>query len=307
MTTLRSQFLAGLKTRARPPAAEGVLDALLARMVQQGEAENPGIRIPPGDFVRFVAERVDPSQEVEAALAQLHAEDLYLTCACARGDGRAHTELDRRIQAAVPGAVARIRATDVFLQDVQQRLRDKLLVSQEGSAPKILDYRGRGKLVQWLRAAAVRVALNLIESEKPADSADMEGSPSLVAPGPDPELALVKSRYQQEFKEAFEHALSNMDARERNFLRLYFVQGLTVEQIGRIEGTHKSTISRWLTRAREKLLEDIRQRLTDRLKLSEAEFESMMGIVQSQLDLSLHRVLMDDEDAEGSSESGGED
>jgi DNA-directed RNA polymerase specialized sigma subunit len=36
---------------------------------------------------------------------------------------------------------------------------------------------------------------------------------------------------------------SGLSARERNFLRLYFVQGLTVDQIGQMQGTHKSTVS----------------------------------------------------------------
>jgi RNA polymerase sigma-70 factor (ECF subfamily) len=64
-----------------------------------------------------------------------------------------------------------------------------------------------------------------------------------------------------------------------------------VEQIGRMEGTHKSTVSRWLARAREALFDEVRKRLKERLKVSASELDSLLGVLQSQLDLSLVRIL----------------
>ena len=113
----------------------------------------------------------------------------------------------------------------------------------------------------------------------------------LAASGSDPELDLVKRRYGPQFKAALDEALRGLPAKERNLLRLYFVQGLTVEEIGRMEGTHKSTISRWLAKARTQVLEAVRKSLGDNLKLSPPELDSLIGALQSQLHVSLHRAL----------------
>jgi RNA polymerase sigma-70 factor (ECF subfamily) len=74
-------------------------------------------------------------------------------------------------------------------------------------------------------------------------------------------------------------------------LKLYFVQGLTVEEIGRMEGTHKSTVSRWLARTRAAVLAEVRRKLGAQLKLSPAELDSLIGAMRSQLHVSLHRAL----------------
>ncbi|HVE87889.1 MAG TPA: sigma-70 family RNA polymerase sigma factor, partial [Myxococcales bacterium] len=91
--------------------------------------------------------------------------------------------------------------------------------------------------------------------------------------------------------DAVEAALKGLSPKERNFLRLYFVEGLTVEQIGAMQGAHKSTVSRWLARARETVGTQVRQLLGDRLHLSAGDLDSLMGLLQSELELSLLRVL----------------
>ena len=139
----------------------------------------------------------------------------------------------------------------------------------------------------------MRVALNLLESQGGSRGrGDDEGPVArLQASGPDPELALVKRRYAPEFSAALEAALAGLATRERALLRLYFAQGMTVEEIGRLEGTHKSTISRWLTKARAGLLADVRGRLQKKLGLGSAELDSLLHALGSQLHVSLARVL----------------
>jgi RNA polymerase sigma-70 factor (ECF subfamily) len=112
-----------------------------------------------------------------------------------------------------------------------------------------------------------------------------------VSASPDPELLHLKTAYQEEFRLAFQAALKVLTSRERNLLRLQAVDNLSGEEISRIYRVSASTISRWLARARETLLEETRRLLTERFGLSRSQLDSLAGLVVSQLDVSLPRVL----------------
>ena len=57
-----------------------------------------------------------------------------------------------------------VTVTPPPLETLFQRLRTRVLVSEEGRPPRILDYAGRGSLDNWLRAGALRLALNALEA-----------------------------------------------------------------------------------------------------------------------------------------------
>ena len=265
------------------------LEAALAELVARGRAAWPGIALDDEAFLAYVGERV-PAEEAGRALRAVHAEDLWLACACARGDERALEAVDRRL-AEVGPAVARLDGTGVTVDEVKQLLRQRLFVAEPGARPRIADYSGRGPLSAWLRVAAVRTALDLRrrdQKEAPADARDLD---EVAHAADDPELDLIKSRYREEFREAFHGALSGLTSQERNVLRLHVLDGLNIDQIGAIYRVHRATVARWIARSRESLLVETRRRLREKLKLQSGEFESLMGLVQSQLDISLHRFL----------------
>jgi RNA polymerase sigma-70 factor (ECF subfamily) len=130
-----------------------------------------------------------------------------------------------------------------------------------------------------------------------------------------PELLVMKARYRDEFREAFGEAVARLAPRDRNLLRYQLLDGLTTHQIGTIYRVHRVTITRWLKKARDNLLEETRSLLIARLRVEPQEFNSIMGLIQSQLDLSLSRVLARSEvpdadiegDLEAESASGGQD
>lgn len=255
----------------------------LEAQARRAQEALPHIQVDPEAFLRFLAGHPE-------GLA--HSEDLYLAFACAQGTAPALEEFERRLESLVGAAIAHLRPDRIFLEEVLQRLRQKLLVSQAGAPPKLLEYGGRGSLAQWLRAVALREALNLLAQQKSRGPQEpLSTLTELAAPGPDPELALLKRRYAPEFKAALEAALQDLPVRERNFLRLFFIEGLTVEQIARMDGTHKSTVSRRMASAREQVLDGMRRQLQERLALSTSELDSLMGQLRSQLDLSLARAL----------------
>jgi RNA polymerase sigma-70 factor (ECF subfamily) len=56
-------------------------------------------------------------------------------------------------------------------------------------------------------------------------------------------------------------------------------------------GVNRSTVVRWLADVREALFKETRRLLRERLRLNDSEFESLMGLVRSDLDLSISIFL----------------
>jgi RNA polymerase sigma-70 factor (ECF subfamily) len=106
-----------------------------------------------------------------------------------------------------------------------------------------------------------------------------------------PELALLRARYRDDFRQAFTAAIATLSARERTLLRLTALDGLTLAQVAPLYGKDLSTISRWLAKARELLLNQTRAGLSERLGLSTGELDSVMRAADSELHLSLARLL----------------
>src|SRR5262249_17829438 len=101
----------------------------------------------------------------------------------------------------------------------------------------------------------------------------------------------IKLRYRDEFREAFTNAFSLLSSQQRNVLRLHLLDGVTLEQLAATFGVHRSTIARWLAESRAAVLQGTRKGLRTRLRIAPAELESLIGLLRSQLDVSLHGLL----------------
>jgi RNA polymerase sigma-70 factor (ECF subfamily) len=69
------------------------------------------------------------------------------------------------------------------------------------------------------------------------------------------------------------------------------LRGVTLEALAEIYGVHRATVTRWLTKARERLLSSTRERLGARLDIGRSEIDSVMKWIGSRLDASVSRVL----------------
>jgi len=253
---------------------------------QRAREARPGIDISLEDFERFLADRL-PAPDPDTA----HVEDLYVACACALGNPQALAALDRELTSVVPGAVSGMKLDDSAVQEVVQLIRQKLLLGGEDGRPRILDYAGRAPLKSWLRAMAVRMALNFKRDEKVHAHEDEDLLENLPDAGEDPELRHVRARYKKEFKEAFRAALDALTPEERNMLRLHFVEAVPLDKIGRLYEVNKSTVSRWLARARETLLKEMRQALAERLDMANPDVDSLIRLAVNHFELSLLTVF----------------
>ncbi len=267
------------------------LESRLAEQLAGAEAHWPGLTVDRRRFVAHWAGQLARTADVGAAIEQLHVPDLYLAFACAEGDPAALRAFGNLL-GTVAGAVRSVDGSPSFVDEILQRLRTRVLVPDEGKRPRILDYAGRGSLENWLRAGALRLALNARRDAQRGP----EPLPDLsvwepVAPTADRTLDMLRGKYAAEFGSALREAFGSLEPGERNVLRLHFLEGLSLNQIATMYGVNKSTISRRMSRAREMLLDRTRSRLERALALPASELDSLLEQLGPRLDLSLTSVL----------------
>lgn len=289
-TPLSELFLAKI-AGPRATLATPDLERLLATALSTARAAWPDVRVGDAEILAYVAARLPEGEEAAAAVASMHLSDLYLACACLRGDARAMKAFDAHFLREVAQFVAQIDRSPAFVDEVRQQLREKLFVHEEGVVPKIADFSGRGPLGGWIRVSAVRTALNLRRGKKEQAGVDEDEVPSLKTDAPDPELDYLKTRYGRELREALQTTLAGLPSDERSVLRMHYIDGLNIDEIGTAYRVHRATVARWLAASREKILDLTKKMLREKLKLDAGEVESMIGLVQSQLDVSIYRFL----------------
>jgi RNA polymerase sigma-70 factor (ECF subfamily) len=277
----------------KPSRATSALEKTLEKLLEQARAAWPGVEIDASGFMNYLGARVSPDKDGEPQLTTIQASDLYLACACALGNPAAVQALDRRYLVEVGAIVGRLDASPAFVDEVKQVLRERLLVAKDGQPPRIEEYAGRGALGGWLRTAAMRTALNLRRRTREVELGSEVARVS--APTSDPAIGHLKMRYAREFNEAFAETLRSLPIEERNLLRLYFLKGMTTSAIGAALGVHNATVGRRIARARERIIEQMRELLSERLRVDPEELESIIGLMQSQLDVTISRLLQLDE------------
>jgi RNA polymerase sigma-70 factor, ECF subfamily len=243
----------------------------VSELHQRGRARWPNIALEPGALEAHLREHdLSPGPEV-------HAEDLYVALAAASGDAEAIAAIETQYLAAVAPAIARFESDELL-----QRVRYRLFAEQ-----RIRQYSGRGALKSWLRVVAVREALMASRATK--REVDLDEAEALLAE--DGEIAHMKSLYGAQFKAAFAIAFAALEPEERNMLRYHYLDDLGFEEIARMRRVHRTTITRAFQKIREALLVETRAAMMRDMGTGEAELESIMRLIESQLDVSLHRLL----------------
>jgi RNA polymerase sigma-70 factor, ECF subfamily len=211
--------------------------------------------------------------QIENYLKSLHLADLALACACSEGIEEAWEFFVTHFRGELRGAArAILRAAGSGNEARAEELADSLyaelygLASARGERRKSLFeyFHGRSKLSTWLRAVLAQRHVDVLRTSLRTVSLDageeeprrVPVRPANTAPG-DPD----RERYIARVDEALSAALAALVPRERMLLACYYVDQLTLAEIGRITGEHESTISRQLERLRRSLGERVTQAL----------------------------------------------
>ena len=256
----------------------------IERYLEQAKERWPSIELDPEVFAAHVREA-----ELEDGA---NAPDLYLACACLQGVPEALRVFESAFLGRIEAAVRPIDTASRFADEVRSHLRQSLLVGDGDRGPALADYRGRGALWGWVRVSAVRAALKLRRGDARKVAIEEQAFEAVLSGGhDDPEIDHLRSRFDKEFRAAFDRSFSGLTAGAKTLLLQHYVDGLTTEQLGGLHRVHRVTISRRLVRARRELLDGTRSTLMDRLQLSPSECDSVIRIIRSQLDITLERYM----------------
>ncbi|HEY5958458.1 MAG TPA: sigma-70 family RNA polymerase sigma factor [Polyangiaceae bacterium] len=266
----------------RATARNNISDAS-RRAYLTGQLEWPEIHPPSLDaFDRHLR-----SLQLTALDLERHAADVFLALACGQGDPEALLALSTRYFPPIDGYLVRSGFDRTTCKDVFQQA---LLHLCTGEAPRILTYGGRASLASWLRIAVHRFALQLVR-QSDAHVANDLSIEMLTAGDIDVESRVTIEKARPRFELALQRALTELGDRERTLLRLCFLDGLSIDDIGTLYRVHRATAARWIQSIRQDLFERVQASLQLELGLRNSEFKSLAILLQSGIHLSLRRVL----------------
>ena len=288
---IQSENGAGSAFVASCPSAQeegATLQQLLQALVDEAQRASPDVTVAATTFAAHIAQH--RGGEVPSAWPRAHVGDLWLACACAAGDAPALGEFERRYGSVVDQVTARFRLGDDSRPRGETAPARALARLRSGKAAANRRLFRARRAAGWVRAAATRVALNLIRDEDAPRAGDLLLE-RLPAAGDDPELAMLKSRYAGPFREAFAGALASLSAPARLLLKQHYVDGLTGEDLGRIHRVHRKTVLRWIAEARQQVVAQAEQRITEVVGVPQNDLASLLRLVRSRLDISVHDLL----------------
>lgn len=267
------------------PAA-GAFGSLLAA----GRAAWPALAVDDSRFSAHIERHLAGASDREAALGRIRPDDLYLACACSSGDGAAITSFERHFAKVIDRALSRFAKTEDRKTELRQLLRERLFVAAPGAEPRIASYTGQGFLENWLRVAATRAFVNAERGKKVSSSSDDETLAALAGSG-DVELDFLKVHYRAAFRAAFARTIEALDPSDRLVLRLSVLKNMSCDDLAVTLGVHRATAARRVARAKQMLVDGTRQELAESLRVDSAELHSILNLVESNLDLSISRLL----------------
>lgn len=243
-------------------------------------AATHGTTLDEDTFCRFVAERAATDEDVAA----LVGADVFFVAALSVGDPRALARFEAEHIPAIDQYLAKSRATADEVDEVKQRVRERLFVADGQKPAKILQYSGRHPFGAWLRAVVMSQYQTLRRRQRVHE--EVERLPLTVA-GASPELELIRSRARELFGSALKEAFAALDPSDKQLLRLKFGQELTLDAMAIVVGVHRATIARQLSAAKTHLWRGVVTSLSRSLAADEEEIAKLGRELESRLDISL--------------------
>jgi RNA polymerase sigma-70 factor (ECF subfamily) len=263
--------------------SDGELGREIERLWQAASARWPGVTVAPDRFCEILAQHAG----ARAQLPKLRTQDLYLACGCLDGDTAAMRAFDGLVED-VASRLGKLGREAALLADAKQHARQSVM-ARDGAPAPLAAYNGRGELGGWLRVVMSRELVHQLRREQ--RHAPLDDARRLESDDNDPEMAYLKKQYEREFKEAFGQAMRELDEDEQRALRYAVVEGMSIDDIARLERVHRATAARSVARARARLAELTRAILQKRLAVDTQQLDSILRLVPSQVDVSVRRLL----------------
>jgi RNA polymerase sigma-70 factor (ECF subfamily) len=226
-------------------------------------------------FGASTAGELPEAKAINAYFESLRLADLALACACSAGNSAAWDHFVAQYRPELYRA-ARAIAGESSARELADSLYAELFGLREkgGQRKSLFDYfHGRSKLGTWLRAILAQRHVDDFRRTKKTDSLDdtddgeqqIELATANTAPDPEREKYLVM------MQAALTTVLVALAPGDRLRLAYYYVDELTLAQIGKLLGEHEATVSRKLERTRREVRQQVEAALLKEKKLSEAQ------------------------------------
>jgi RNA polymerase sigma-70 factor, ECF subfamily len=272
------------------PATQLVAPALAQRLLHKAEvpaawgvsADRFHLALERSAVQRFAGVTPD-ARTVESFLESLHRRDLALACACASGNSAAWDHFVAQYRPELYRA-ARAIAGDAAGREIADSLYADLYGlrgTQDDRKSPFEYFLGRSKLSTWLHAVLSRKHVDEIRRTRKTESLDAsptetsDGQPrqsrAALTPSAEAPADPDRAHYLALMQAVLAGVLAALPARDRVRLAYYYVDELTLAQIGKICGEHEATVSRKIERTRREIREQVDSVLRDEKQLSEAQ------------------------------------
>lgn len=246
--------------------------------------------------------------EVEDYLKSLHLQDLALARACIEGIDTAWDFFVAQFRQGLRDASrAILRASGSGSDARADELADSLYAELYGirttsgeRRKSLFEYfHGRSKLSTWLRTVLSQRYVDLVRADRglisldSATGAESDAPPAEFAqPSSRDPVDPDRTKYLACIDMAVSAAFAGLAPRDRMLLAFYYVDELTLAEIGRTLDEHESTVSRQLDRTRRVLREAVTELLRRGMPALDGH-AAMPGLDDAQIELAFEYALED--------------
>jgi len=256
-----------------------------------------GWAVPYDDFTQALWEGLGPAAvanpgEIPELLKTIHADELVLALACVRGNERAWEAFSFGYRSVIYQAACAIASDVAMAREISDSLSAELygLDSESpGRKSRLAYYRGRSSLKTWLRALVYQKFVDEYRRTRRLEPLPENGE--IPSAGEGAVSATDDQRYSDLLSEAVSVTLRELPAPEKMLLGLYYVQQLTLKQIGRVTGQHEATVSRHLEAVRKKMRKRIETYLRKAKKLSAYDVDRCFDFASRGISVDLEKEL----------------
>jgi RNA polymerase sigma-70 factor (ECF subfamily) len=250
---------------------------------------------------KFREESPDSSL-LKSYLNGLHLGDLALAAACSAGNPAAWDTFVLQYRPELYRA-GRAIAGDSQGRELADSLYAELfgLRESEGERKSLFEYfHGRSKLGTWLRASLAQRHVDNIRRSARTESLDEPVQSNEDGTRPRREIASpvadVKNDPERDtflaiLQATMKSVLSALETRDRLRLAYYYVDELTLAQIGKLMGEHEATVSRKIERTRRDVRKRVEASLRQEKKMSEAQLAQCLEYAREEWPFDLSTTL----------------
>jgi RNA polymerase sigma-70 factor, ECF subfamily len=239
---------------------------------------------------QFVAALEQLAPQHGLTSATVDAPEAWLFAAWLQNPTTAIAEFTTCHRNLVLGIAAKHGLSESDGHDILSQVVTRLFVGDAEQPGKFATYVGRGQLGGLMRVAATRMALTIVAGH---DRNSQEVPATLASDGRDIAGKYAKAQLQSLLKQALEESAGLLTERQRSLLRMHYVKQASIDDIGVVYRVHRATAARWLSDAKQTMIDSAREKFMLRAALEAHELDEVASMVESQLSMTWSRLFVE--------------